>query len=833
MADSDTYNPAAFRFLKPASSKMQIKPLISVLPAVILGILIDRSASLVVGSEFWLTAAAIAWLGWWTARRARWKTAWVWLLIACCFASAARHHEHWFRYQDQDVAILDIDPGDSVPVAVRCELLTIPEPSPLPPQNPLTTLPQGVESKFAVRLVEIRNGTNWERATGRVSVRLEGHALGYAVGDTVEVFGSLSRLPAPMNPGERDWRAQERNRRTVCRLNISHPDCMTRTKSSHSVFGLLGSVRVAGLEALDRFVGPARSPLAGALLLGARDRLDRDRVEQFFQTGTIHLLAISGLHIGILAWGFFFLAKRTAARQYLLLGLMLGAVLYCHLTGVRPSVLRAVVLVQVICISWLWRRDVCAFNALSAAAILVLVHRPGSLFLPGAQLSFLAVAVLIWLSENYEERVVEPLDRLVSQTRPAYQRALAAIGGKAKQLSLAGCAIWLLTLPLVMHWFHLCSPIGLLLNVFLAVPITLGLLSGFAVLLSNKIAWPVAAMGGWFCDLNLAVVESIVQFSHGLPAAFFWLAGPNSAWCSVFYLVLGVLFLLPKLRFNKLIAVTWLAMWLTISMLSQWMGVVATSDELRCTFLSVGHGTCVVMEMPDDRVVVYDAGRMGSPAVGVGIVSDFLWSRGISHIDAVVISHADADHYNLVPSLTERFSVGEVFVSSRMFESPSGGVVALQNAIEQAEIPIRHLMTNDVLRFEDASLHVLHPLPEGVKGSDNANSIVLEVSYEGRVLLLPGDLEAQGLEDVMAEMPRDSDLVMAAHHGSLRSAPQEFSQWCSPEHVVISGGRDDNHQKVIDAFASEERAVLHTAYDGAVTVTIAEDKFDVVSFVGR
>ena len=110
---------------------------------------------------------------------------------------------------------------------------------------------------------------------------------------------------------------------------------------------------------------------------------------------------------------------------------------------------------------------------------------------------------------------------------------------------------------------------------------------------------------------------------------------------------------------------------------------------------------------------------------------------------------------------------------------------------------------------------------------------MLEASYRGRTLLLPGDLEAQGLEDVMSEMPRDSDLVMAPHHGSLRSSPKEFSQWCSPEFVVISGGRDDKHQNLINAFAGETREVFHTAYDGAITITIGEDLFDVTSFMAR
>ena len=229
-------------------------------------------------------------------------------------------------------------------------------------------------------------------------------------------------------------------------------------------------------------------------------------------------------------------------------------------------------------------------------------------------------------------------------------------------------------------------------------------------------------------------------------------------------------------------------MWWTIPIAASWAGQLFESkNELRCTFLSVGHGTCAVIELPDDRVLLYDCGRMGVPQTGVSIVSEFLWHRRISRIDGVILSHADADHYNLLPGLLERFHVGEVFVSPLMFNSDSPGVSVLRSAISDAHIPVRTLKTDDVLRFAGgpspsitdshsvaehsvaehsvaehsvaehsvAELRVLHPLPQGVRGSDNANSLVIEVDYQGRTILLPGDLEPPGLQDVIAETKRD------------------------------------------------------------------------------
>ena len=153
-------------------------------------------------------------------------------------------------------------------------------------------------------------------------------------------------------------------------------------------------------------------------------------------------------------------------------------------------------------------------------------------------------------------------------------------------------------------------------------------------------------------------------------------------------------------------------------------------------------------------------------------VSDFLWSRGRTHIDAVVISHSDVDHYNALPELLRRFSVGVVYVSPIMFDGATAATETLWHAIEQAGVPMREIYAGDRLRSApDCAIEVLHPPRRGTLGSDNSNSVVLDIQYRGRRLLLPGDLESPGLDELLAETPLDCDVVLAPHHGSMRSDP--------------------------------------------------------------
>jgi len=266
-------------------------------------------------------------------------------------------------------------------------------------------------------------------------------------------------------------------------------------------------------------------------------------------------------------------------------------------------------------------------------------------------------------------------------------------------------------------------------------------------------------------------------------------------------------------------------------------GVAAKPVEpkLTCTFVAVGHGIACLIELPDGKSILYDAGRLGSPMGAVRPVSDVLWSRGITHLDAVVISHADLDHYNAIPELLDRFSIGVIYVSPVIFETPQPAVEELHAGIERAGVPLQVISAGVRLQSSgDVHLEVLHPPKKGILGSDNANSILLKLEYADRRVLLTGDLEPPGLEDVLAEEPLDCDVVLAPHHGSLRSDPTGFALWSTPEHVIISGSRSlgdiPDIEAVKDSYRARGAEVYHTAEDGCVRIELGTSGVSVATF---
>jgi competence protein ComEC len=817
-------------------------PCLLLLAAVAAGMVVDRYWPL--SPLVWYVAAllgSVLWLALWLRKYQ--VTSTFSLLFAAAAAGGVWHHDQW-RLVQQDEAGLCVT-EEIRPLACEAIALTSPRWSPAPPLSALRTVPKGDETELLLRVTRIRHGAEWRPASGLAFLDLDGHLLGVRAGDRVRLLVLASQPMKPLNPGEFNYYEYERSRRVFCRLRGLFPESVTVIERG-SVWSWrlwLSRMREAGNGVLREHISLRRSTLAAAILLGAREQLDPERNEGFLVTGTIHVLSISGLHVGILAFGFWSLFRTGLFPRRPMLWAAIGlTILYCLLTDSQPPIVRATILVVVVCCSLLWGRRAMGFNTLAFAGLIVLAFNPAALFQAGPQLSFLSVAAMIlfapWLTKRIEH---DPLDHLIAQSRPWYQRVARAVGGEFYRVWLTGVVIWVITLPLVWQQYSLISPIALVLNAVIWLPILLAMYFGFGVLLLGPILPPIGHLCGRACDFNLWLIEYGIELGQ-MPAWNHLHAPPPPWWwVAVFYGVFLVWVLVPQLRTKRLWAAALLCGWGAIawplSLHPQFDFARTTDRPLACTFVAVGHGTSVLIETPDGRNMLYDAGKLGSPVGAVRPISAVLWSRGIRHLDAIVISHADSDHFNGVPELLQRYSVGVIYVTPVMFEDElqQPAVKELHAAILRSKVPLRTISAGDKLQAGDSvSLEVLHPTALGVIGSDNANSLVLLIEHEGRKVLLPGDLESPGLEDLLAELPIDTDLIMAPHHGSARSDPKGFANWSRPEHVIISGGRDVEDIDAINAvkrsYGQLGSAVYHTAEQGSVRFVITAEKIVVEPF---
>ncbi len=197
-----------------------------------------------------------------------------------------------------------------------------------------------------------------------------------------------------------------------------------------------------------------------------------------------------------------------------------------------------------------------------------------------------------------------------------------------------------------------------------------------------------------------------------------------------------------------------------------------------------------------------------------------------------MLSHPDVDHYNALPGVLEKFSVGAVYVSPLMFTKDSEAVAALRRAIDVHDVPVLELQAGDRLRSDRrCMIEVLYPPTGGIIGSENANSLVLSVACQGREILLAGDLQSPGLDDLLSKEP-------AALRGPARAAPRQpaeqfagSGQVVSPRYVVLSGDGRWSTAETEATYRAVGAAVFHTYRGGAIRVFIDVEGVHASQFV--
>lgn len=804
-----------------ARSPARYQPLVLVAAVVSAGIVADRWFPLAIG--VWLAIGVLGWTLWFVLRGSKRLLLGTTLLgIALAALGGAWHHLRWNTYAADEVGLFARE--TPAPAAIRAVALGSARHVPGHPSDPLSAIPRRDRSRFLARVTGVRHGDVWLPSSGIAQIWVDGGTVNIGYGDRLQIVGQLSAPAGPQNPGEFDFAKHSRGDRQLSRITADFVECISvESRGRRWLPGRwLGELRDRGHALLWRHLNARRAALASALLLGVREELDDETNTAFAKTGTIHLLSISGLHVGILAMFLFgILRLGFIGRRAALIGVSLVTVGYALVIAAEPPAVRAAIVVMFMSLAMYgWRRWQ-PLNLLAGAALVVLAMNPCDLFRIGPQLSFLAVATLAWSAGRFAPQpITDPLARLIASTRSWPERTIRRFAGRTRRSLAVGFCVWGVSVPLVLSQFHLISPATLLLTPLLAVPVIAALVSGFLLLAFGWVASPLAAVLGALCDVSLWAIARGVDYAGSISWGHIWAPGPPAWWLGGFYMALAAWSVLPRFCPPRRWCLGCLAGWASLGFLMP-LTHHARGPQLDCTFLSVGHGCAVLLELPGGEKILYDAGRLGSPTAGARSVAGYLWHRGITRLDAIVLSHADVDHYNAVPQLLEKFRVGVVYVTPAMLLDEGDGMRTLLAAIRAADVPLRETWSGDRLRVGgDCRLEVWHPTRSGVLGSDNANSLVLNVEYRGRRILLTGDLESPGIDDLLVESPCHCDVILTPHHGSARSNPPGFAAWSTPELAIVSGSFNDRRPEVDDAYRAHGARVLNTADCGAIRVSI-------------
>jgi competence protein ComEC len=774
--------------LPPPWQQFARAPLVPVALAVTLGLVADRYVG--VPTPVGFGVAVVGLVGWVVFRNRPFAIAWLW--VAFTGLAAAYHHAHRHEFPPDDIARF----ARAEPVILKVRGILSDEPI---TRRHSTTDPLALPRRTdldvcTLDVTQAETAAGWQPASGTVRLWVDRDVPtaapplnGLRSGDTVQAVGRFAVPPPPGNPGERDHLDYSLDRRIRGDLRVSDTSAaVVRLEAGGwSVSRVMAWIRSRSTATLTESLGEAQAPVGRALLLGDGAAMDRTEWDAYARTGVVHVLAISGQHLVLLAtfvWfvlGIVGIPKRRAA--WVVAAVVCG---YAMLTGLRPSALRAAVMVSAVCGAIVLRRPVMLANSFALAWLVVAAVNPTDPFDLGCRLSFLSVFVLVWgVGRWVTPKPQSPLERLIEESRSPVERVFRSIARTVFVLYAINFALFVANTPLLIAEQNIVSPVGILVGPVLVLLTSVALVCGFLLLLLAPVLG-LADLLAVFTRGSLGLAERCVHWADELPGGSVYLPGLPVWWLVGFYALIGAVVLLG-LRYSRLFPLSLLG-WVFLAAVLPMSNHPA--DELRMAFLSVGHGGCVVMETPDGRCLIYDTGTTAGPDAVRRVVAPYLWHRGIRRIDEVFVSHADADHFNGLAQLVRRFPIGRVTVTPSFADKPTREVDETIAVLKRANVKLRTLHAGQTYTAGEVTFEVLHPPPVGPPGIENERSLVLAVRHAGHTILLTGDLEKAGTDRVLGLPSIPADVLQAPHHGSKSAFPFALKAWAQPRWVVVSRG---------------------------------------------
>lgn len=686
---------------------------------------------------------------------------------------------------------------------------------------------------FYLRLDQMRTDRGWIDARGTIRVQVDEPTPALTTGDTIEAYCWLSRFSGPTNPGQFDLATHLARRNVYVGASVPSSDAVTRraTRSGGLLRDLQARFAAVASEAL--LGGPApiedAHGLAAALLLGDRDCIDRQTQEAFRRTGLLHLISLSGMHMGIFAGAIWRLGRLAGLMKPPRAGLCaVATAAFLLAVPARAPAVRAAVIVGVFCVAVLARRRTSGLNCLCLAAIVLLLVRPTQLFEAGWQLSFAAVAGILALTDPIEGFLCKLTGNWFRSSawpaRPSFH-VVRQIGGGAIQLFSAGLGAWIGGAGILLYHFWTVTPLASLWTVLVFPLVSAILTLGFLKIALSFLLPTAAAMLGALLTVCTDLLARIVTLLDGVPANTLLIGRVPLAIVVAYY---GLVLLARFGRLRRRHLKPGLCV-VSAIVLAAWIGAIQRSrthrDHLRMTCLDVGHGQAIVVQLPGKETILFDAGSMYHRDIGSRIVLPFLRYMGVARLEAVVLSHGDIDHVNGVPEILDGGNVDHIHAGPSLLARQAADPTAdlLIASLDQGGRTIEPMPQTS--EFGGAVIRVLWPPDDVVTQqlNDNNQSLVCLIEFAGVKILLCSDIEQYAQQQILVRYPElTADIVVVPHHGSAATLDETFLERLDPS-VQISSCDQKQYTRTGHPAEEEDIGKFSTARNGAISVCVESD----------
>jgi len=638
----------------------------------------------------------------------------------------------------------------------------------------------------------------------------------YQLGLICKVNGKLESPMTARNKNSFDYQAYLRNLDVYWLLKSEYNPLTMCNSPEQNWNEKIKTLRLKGLQYLDHHFPAETKAFAAALLFGESGWIDEETYDAYKKLSLVHILAISGLHVGIIAGGSFYLGIRMGlTRETTKLILICMLPLYCIIAGGAPSVVRACLMVMLFLLLSLGKKKLSSIIILCTVFMVLLLYNPLYLFHVGFQLSFFITFALLMSA-----KILQQL-----QTSNAIAQSLAVT-----------VVCQLCSMPIILYYFHEFSLWGFLLNVIYIPIYTVILLPlTFVVFFLSIINAPFSDALVALLELLFSFVNKIAVFISALPFTSLSFGKPSL----LFFFILITL-IIASFSFwesgnrRKLLH----ALVGCVLLLTLFYHRVNFSPIGEIVFIDVGQGDSILIKLPYGRgVYLIDTGGLLNFSEeewqkkkktfdpGEDIVVPYLKSIGITAIDKLIVTHDDADHMGGGLAVLEHIRVKEIIIPETLKEE-FVKTDFIQYALQE-ELRITALRAGDGWRVGENQFYVLHPHEK--MNDSNENSLVLLAEINELKWLFTGDIGEEGERALLEQYPKlKVDVLKAGHHGSKTSSSSNFLDQIDAKAVIVSAGYNNRfghpHPEVLSAYSERNMRVFRTDEQGAITYSYFGNK---------
>jgi competence protein ComEC len=629
-------------------------------------------------------------------------------------------------------------------------------------------------------------------------------------GNKIFLTGTYQKGRERRNPGEFDYDKYLKSN-GITGLFISYQtDSINILSNQKDYFkALLHSVRKGIDNVIHDLHTPQTAGLLRGLILADRSEIDYETKTEFINSGVVHILAVSGLHVGYVLVIFIFIFGRFGIYLRSILTII-GLLAFMFLTGVPPSVFRATLMAVVIIIAFLSNRSTNIINSISIAAFIILMINPNEIFNPGFQLSFSAVLAIGMLYPYFQKMIfkLHLKHKLVEYILLFFGVSLSAQIG---------------TLPFTLAYFSKLSIIALFANLLVipAVGVIIGI--AFITIFIGSFTYGLAIYFAAANDLFSGWMIAFIKYTGSLDFSFLWIRNYSLYDAIIFYAgLILILFTLNNTSKSFLKISLVLILIISIFVYSRFDDKeLLAENNLSVFMVDVGQGDAFLLKFPNGKTALIDAGE-ANPFIDNGerVIIPLLDYLGIGKIDFGFISHLDLDHYGGFVSLIYNKRIKEVF---RPLPDSGSKSIRLEKFLKDMKVKTG-IYDKKSFVVGNAKIYFLNdPYNYYYKSfSSNNKSGIIKIVYGKTSFLFVGDCEhpAEYYLATNFENMLDSDVLKVGHHGSATGSSEAFLSLVSPDISLVSAGIKNkfNHpaESVINSLEEINSVIYRTDKVGAV-----------------